>query len=182
MTLTEEMNYAGDLEPTRMNCHASAETTPSMRSATTGRPLVISSSCTIRTVVLQPRSPRRAFTLVDVLAACAMLSILMSMIIPLLSRTAALSEATERREEALLIVSNLLERCHLLPQQNVESIEPIAVELTKGSRLSATQWRLDSTIDPEVPMSRVTATLSWEDRPGLRREVTLVRWFPGGQP
>lgn len=133
----------------------------------------------------RPRLPtgcRRGFTLVEMGAALALLGTVLALLVPVLSRTSGLRDQINHREVALSAVANLLERAALVTAPTVESLQPIAEELTTDARLHVPQWKIVVTPESSPPLQRVEATLSWQASTETRSSVTLVRWYIGATP
>lgn len=125
---------------------------------------------------------RRGSALLEAMVAAALLITIMSMLVPVLARSAEKRHEIDQRELALTAVSNLLEHAGLQSPPNRESLQPIADQCIKDSELMNPEWKIVVTPEQSPPMNRVEATLSWQSRPHVRSSATLVRWYRGGTP
>lgn len=125
---------------------------------------------------------RRGSALLEAMVAAALLITIMSMLVPVLARSAEKRQEIDQREQALTAVSNLLEHAALQSPPSRESLQPIADQCIKNSELTNPEWKIVVTPEQSPPMNRVEATLSWQSRPHVRSSATLVRWYRGGTP
>ena len=125
---------------------------------------------------------RRGTTLVETTVAAALLITIMSMLVPVLTRSAEKRQEIDQREQALAAVANLLEHAALQSSPSRESLQPIADQCIQHSELANPEWKIVVTPEQSPPMNRVEATLSWQSRPLVRNSATLIRWYRRGTP
>lgn len=134
----------------------------------------------MRLLLQSCRSRRSGTTLVEATVAIALMGAIVAALIPVLSRTTAIREQVDRREIALEAVANLLERAATMPELSDERLLAISAEMIPDNRLPLPTWVVR--VQPDSSMTRVEVTLSWQHREQVRSSVSLVRWYPGGQP
>lgn len=138
--------------------------------------------------IQHPRIPfdvfhrHRGSVIVEATVAAVLLITIMSMLVPVLTRSAEQRREIDQREQALTAVANLLEHAALLSPPSLASLQPIAEQCIQHSELSNPEWTIIVTQEQSPPMNRVEATLSWQSRPLVRNSATLVRWYREGTP
>ena len=133
-------------------------------------------------VPLKALQRRRGTTIVEAMVAAALLITIMSMLVPVLTRSAEKRREIDEREQALAAVANLLEHAALQSSPSRESLQPIADQCLQHTELTTPEWKIVVTPEQSPSMNRVEATLSWQSRPHVRNTATLVRWYRGGTP
>lgn len=127
------------------------------------------------------RSTRTGMTLLEATVALSVVGVIMAAIIPVLSRTTKVRDQVDRREVALQAVANLLERAVALNERNETSLQAIGPVVLPADVLPQPTWTF--TVQTEEPaLQRIEARLTWQLRGETPRSVSLVRWYPGGQP
>ena len=127
------------------------------------------------------RSTRPGMTLLEATVALAVVAIVVAAIIPVLSRTARIRDQVEHREVALQAVANLLERAAVLPERTEASLQAVVATVLPADQLPQPTWVF--TVQAEEPaLQRIEAQLTWQHGGQTPRSVSLVRWYPGGQP
>ena len=136
----------------------------------------------------QPEPARRSgTTLIEVVAAGAILAVLLIVCAQMLTRTAVQQQAIANRRAALEMAANAMERARAIPWEdlNAASLGPIAQAVAGQAMLRGA--RIDVTVDePEsdVPAKRIRVTVDWrEQRDGEQRTQKLTAWrFAEGLP
>ena len=131
--------------------------------------------------LFRPRQ-RRGSMLIEATVAATLLITIMGLLIPVLTRSAEKRRQIDQREQALGVVTNLLEHAALQSPPTHEALQPIAEQLIKRAELTAPEWKIVVTPEQSPAMNRVEATLTWQSRPLVRHSATLVRWYRGGTP
>lgn len=141
----------------------------------------------------QPEPARRSgTTLIEVVAAGAILAVLLIVCAQMLTRTAVQQQAIANRRAALEMAANAMERARAIPWEdlNAASLGPIA-QAVAGQAVAGQAMlrgsRIDVTVDePEsdVPAKRIRVTVDWrEQRDGEQRTQKLTAWrFAEGLP
>lgn len=120
--------------------------------------------------------------MIEMTVAVALIGTLIAVLVPVISRTQIVRTEGLVRERALSSVANLLDRAALLPQRTNETLAPLASELIAGLEITEPEWKFAVTPDGESSLEQLQATLSWRVNKSTRTSVSLVRWYPGGQP
>lgn len=127
------------------------------------------------------RSTRTGMTLLEATVALSVVGVVVAAIIPVLSRTTRIRDHVDHRDVALQAVSNLLERAVTLNERNETSLQAIGPAVLPADVLPQPTWTF--TVQTEEPaLQRIEARLTWQLRDETPRSVSLVRWYPGGQP
>jgi prepilin-type N-terminal cleavage/methylation domain-containing protein len=125
------------------------------------------------------RTPRRAFTLIEMTIAATLLGILFAALGQFLSRWEAARRATNDRSFALRTLENVLERDAV----RVVDAESISADLNAEGRLKSPQFELTHGATDDRELVPVTVSLSWQNAQGQRvSPVTLTAWKRGGAP
>ncbi len=123
---------------------------------------------------------RRGTTLVEVVAAGAILGALLIVCAQMLSRTAVQQHAIANRHTALRMASNAMERARSVPWAHLDAaaMQPIAQAVAGQDRLKS--GRVDVTVDPPLsPLGarRIRVTVTWkEESDGVERSQQLTAW------
>ncbi len=126
------------------------------------------------------RHPRRGTTILELIAAGAVLAVLLVVCAQMLSRTAVQQQAVANRRAALQMASNAMERVQALPWSGLDaaSVERIAQAVVEQGMLR--DGRLAVTIDePEsrLPAKRIHVTVTWnEGSDEVERKQQLTAW------
>lgn len=127
-------------------------------------------------------SSRRAFTLLELIATCLLLTILFTLIVPLLSTTQRQQQATDRRVFATTLANNLLERWTARDFADLSVGEHQTIELPADAIAALPEATADVSIADDTdgpPARRITVAVQWKDRSVTPRPVRLTGWvFP----
>lgn len=127
------------------------------------------------------RAARTGMTLLEATVALVVVGIVVAAVIPVLSRTSRIRDQVEHREVALQALANLLERATVLPERTETSLRAAGAAVLTADRLPQSKWEFS--VQAEEPaLQRIEARLTWQPRDQAPRSVSLVRWYPGGQP
>jgi type II secretory pathway pseudopilin PulG len=120
-------------------------------------------------------------TLLEATVALVVVGIVVAAVIPVLSRTTGIRDQVEHREVALQALANLLERAAVLPERTEASLRSAGAAVLTADQLPQSRWEFS--VQAEEPaLQRIEARLTWQPRDQTPRSVSLVRWYPGGQP
>lgn len=128
----------------------------------------------------QTANQRRGTTVLEIVAAGAVLGVLLIVCAQMLSRTAVQQQAIANRRAALQMAANAMERARTVPWEELDaaSTERIARAVVDQEMLRG--GRVDIAVDePEssFPAKRVRAIVSWkEERDGVERKQELTAW------
>lgn len=120
--------------------------------------------------LMQTCSPRRGFTLLELLAAAVMIGAMLAMVLPLLGWVAAERRAVARRERAALEASNLMERIAARPWEAISNEELGRERLGEAAARVLPHASLGvevAELDGPPAAKRVAITIRWDDRPGV---------------
>jgi competence protein ComGC len=122
----------------------------------------------------RPAKGRGGVTLIEMIAACTLLSALVLVMVPLLSRLAEVRADVRDREYAVRQLRNLLEQ-HPLH----DGLDESPLDAEPFSRLE--EPRVEMQIDPQEDGSRrVTVSVSWLNSAGQRvQPLALSDWKMG---
>ncbi len=124
---------------------------------------------------------RRAFTIVELCAAAAMLTAALSLALATLSAMAKQRQAAELRQHAMEMAENVLERSTNVPWRELttERLARLGAETNAERQLPEGQLELGLTEQSGPPAAkRIALELSW--RPGAtkdRRTLRLATWI-----
>jgi hypothetical protein len=132
--------------------------------------------------VAGPRRPRRAFSIVEVSVATAMLGVLLVTSVQVLNTIAQHQRSTQRRALAAQTLQNFAELVETLPWDQLTN-ESLRIALSEQAPAHLPDASVSAHVVDEsapVAMKRVTVTLSWKP-PGNKppASLKLTTWvFP----
>lgn len=126
--------------------------------------------------------PRRGVTMLELMAALALFSTVVLLVVPVLGRVAAVRDETAAHETALLEAANVMERLAAgNARRRITQEDLDALTLSDAARHDLTLPQLVVTLgEPErEPAARqLTIQVSWENDAGQRSTpVTLTRYL-----
>jgi Tfp pilus assembly protein PilE len=123
---------------------------------------------------------RRGTTLIEVIAAGAILGALLTLSLQMMSAVAAQRRTIDQRQDATLELANAMERIAARPwdeltAQNLAQEQPSSAV---RSRLPGAELKVEvSTPEAHPDAKRITASLHWQDRLGRQvPPVTITTW------
>lgn len=127
---------------------------------------------------MKSRTDRPAFTLVEALAATALMVVVFAGLVPMV---ASYRMAASEQDAAILAVDevhNVLERTraeHQAGRFRIESLENLETRPELTPLLGPTTWSAESTPQTNPPGQQITVTLAYGKR--HRRTVSLSSWL-----
>jgi prepilin-type N-terminal cleavage/methylation domain-containing protein len=122
---------------------------------------------------------RRGMTLLELVAAAALLGTILVVCLQLLAATAVQRRVIDQRQFALAEVENTMERLAARPWNELK-VQTVAGQLSPAARgrLPAAEMKVEVTTSSAEPLAkRVAVSLRWHDRSGqFTKPVTLVTW------
>ncbi len=123
---------------------------------------------------------RRGTTVLELVAAAAVLAVLLVVCAQMLSRTAVQQRALANRRAALQMASNAMEHVHALPWDGLNEAATDAVatavvgqEMVRGARLDVAVGEADATLRAK----RIRVTVTWnEGSDEVERKQQLTAW------
>ncbi|QDT56261.1 hypothetical protein Pan44_43130 [Caulifigura coniformis] len=116
--------------------------------------------------------PRRAFTLVEMGVACALLGFVFAVLGQFVSRWDAARRSVEERACALRLVENVLERATIAPAGTTLTLDADAAARLRSAELKISEGPAD-----DAGLMAVTASLSWVNAEGQRvSPVAVTAW------
>ena len=123
---------------------------------------------------------RRAFTLLEMLAAFAVLGVLVAFCVQLLPAVARQRAAAAQRQAATQEAANLLERIAARPwdQLTPAALQGVGLSSEARRQLPGAKLQVDVFDPAQNPAARrIAVCVQWEDRDGLPvRPARLVAW------
>ena len=119
---------------------------------------------------------RRGFTLIECLAAVALVAAVLALTMQLVHASAVQRRAVQQRELAIQELANLMERLSILPWQDLSPEKARSMQLSEHARgaLPGAELTIDVTASSEGPQAkRILISLRWEDESG--RPATPLR-------
>jgi prepilin-type N-terminal cleavage/methylation domain-containing protein len=116
------------------------------------------------------RSRHRGFTLVELLAAAAMVGVVLAVMVPVIGWAAAERRAVARRERAMLEAANVLERLAERPWDRItnEDLKRVQLSESASAALPGASLRVEvAEIAGPPEAKRVRVAIRWRDRPGV---------------
>jgi prepilin-type N-terminal cleavage/methylation domain-containing protein len=119
------------------------------------------------------QSSRRAFSLIEMTIAAALLGVVFSVLGQFLSRWEAARRSADERAYALRTIENILERVAIRAADPTD----LLADLHVADRLNAPQLNLTRGEPDDLGLIRITASLSWQNGQKQRvSPVTLTAW------
>jgi len=126
------------------------------------------------------RTPRQAFTLMEMIAAATLLAALMTVCVPMLGAIAAHRRAASQRQCAIQEAANAMEHLAAADWESLKVGASPAAQLSPEARRALPDGSLTVEIasPPQEPgAKRITITVRWEDPAGRRlAPLRLVAW------
>ncbi len=123
---------------------------------------------------------RRAFTLLELIAASVLIGAMLMLCLQVLTATAAARRRAETRLIAMQQSANVMERLAAVPWEDLseENIEKLELEKLVRRLLPDAQLDIELATPPdEPPAKRITVSIGWSDRAGQAvGPVRLVAW------
>jgi type II secretory pathway pseudopilin PulG len=122
---------------------------------------------------------RRGFTMLEMVAAVAMLMAAMTLVVQLVGWVAAGRRAAERRTRAIQEAANLMERLTARAPGDLTPQGVAALRLSPSARNALPGGELTVHVDPgEAGLTRIRLELRWRDRSGgVEAPVRLTSWI-----
>ena len=128
--------------------------------------------------------------MLEIIAACAMLAVLLGLTVEMLTVTAVERRAVERRATAILEAANIAERASLLGWDETTSEKMAALDLSAEVKKSLPDATLKLSVDPvemsasEPAAKHVRIEITWSGPTGREAPVRLSYWVyaAGGGP
>ena len=142
----------------------------------------------MQTLIMKPAfSNRRAFSIVEVLVAVAVLSISLVATVAIIRKGTDIQVSVQHRQAARMILTSRLEErygtgTYNTFSKNDDMTETVPIDPRSGDTLKGT---LVTTIDSiavspdgtiSIPVKTVMLTLSWQETPDYSDSLTITRW------
>ena len=123
---------------------------------------------------------RRAFTLLELIAASVLIGMMLMLCVQVATVTAAARRRAETRMIAMQQSANVMERLAAVPweQLSEENIEKLELDKQVRRLLSGAKLEIELATPPDEPQAkRITVSIGWSDRTGQAvRPVRVVAW------
>jgi prepilin-type N-terminal cleavage/methylation domain-containing protein len=121
---------------------------------------------------------RRGFTMIEMVAAMALLMVAMTLVVELVGWVAAERRAAERRTRAIQEAANLMERLTARAPGVLTPEGVAALRLSPAAQAALPGGELKVRLDPaEDGLTRIRLELRWRDRSGgFEAPVRLTSW------
>ena len=127
---------------------------------------------------------RRAFTLLELIAASVLIGAMLTLCLQVLAATTAARRRAETRMIALQQSANVMERLAAVPWEelNEENVQKLELDKQVRRLLPDAQLEIQLATPPDEPQARrITVSIGWSDRTGQAvGPVRLVAWRYGG--
>ncbi len=128
------------------------------------------------------RSPHRGSLLIELVIAAGLLAVILSLTVKVLGQVGQQRRAAERRQRALVEVSNAMERITARPYDEITPQNASAVRLSPDAAVALPGAEMNITVHDEpvsgVSSRRVAVRLRWRDSAGQwEAPVRLVTWI-----